>query len=81
MQRGVVWCGVVPQESIKPKVGGAKLSMAALMSNKPSAPKPQAAAAAEEEAVGADLGESGIARALLIQPFGAGGEGAAAAVR
>ena len=73
---------MVPQESIKPKVGGAKLSMAALMSNKPSTPKPQAAAAAvEEEAVGADLGESGIARALLIQPFGAGGEGAAAAVR
>ena len=71
---------MVPQESIKPKVGGAKLSMAALMSNKPSTPKPQATAAVEEE-VGADLGESGIARALLIQPFGAGGEGAAAAVR
>ena len=69
------------EKSIKPKVGGAKLSMAALMSNKPSTPKPQAAAAVEEEAVGADLGESGIARALLIQPFGAGGEGAAAAVR
>jgi hypothetical protein len=61
-------------DSLKPK-SGAKLSMAALMSKKPE-PQKQT-----EEAPGAELGESSIARALLIQPFGAGGSdsGAAAA--
>ena len=50
--------------------------MAALMAKKPKdEPKPKQ----HEEEQGAELGEKSVARALLIQPLGAGGEGAAAA--